>query len=171
MCRFQSCIDPFSRAWYWFFKNNSSNTRWDIYMNKFCLPCCHCLVTQLCLTLCDPMNCSPLVSFVHGDSPDKNTGVVCHAVLQGIIPSQGSNPGLLQCRWVLYHLSHKGSPRTLGWGEADSLSLLQGIIPTQESNWGLPHCRQILYQLSYQGRPWISSTLLLPNKQGLPSWC
>ena len=68
-------------------------------------PCAVCLVTQLCLTLCDAMDCSPPGSSVHGDSPGKNTGVDCHAFLQGIFPTQGSNPGLL-CRWVLYKLSH-----------------------------------------------------------------
>ena len=46
------------------------------------------LVTQGCLTLCNPMDCSPLGSSVHGDSPGKNTGVVCHALLQGICPTQ-----------------------------------------------------------------------------------
>ena len=40
----------------------------------------------------------------------KNTGVGCHFLLQGIIPTQGSNPGLLHCRQTLYHLSHQGSP-------------------------------------------------------------
>ena len=40
-----------------------------------------CLVTQSCLTLCDPMGCSLLGSSVHGDSPGKNTGVGCHALL------------------------------------------------------------------------------------------
>ena len=44
------------------------------------------------------------------DSPGKNTGVGCQALLQGIFPTQGSNPGLLHCRWILYHLSHQGSP-------------------------------------------------------------
>ena len=39
------------------------------------------LVSQLCLTLCDPMDCSPPVSFVHGDSSGKNTGVVSHSLL------------------------------------------------------------------------------------------
>ena len=34
----------------------------------------------------------------------------CHALLQGIFPTQGSNPGLLHCRGILYHLSHQGSP-------------------------------------------------------------
>ena len=56
---------------------------------------CHCtvlcLVTQSCLTLCDPMDCSSPGSSVHGDSPGKNTGVGCHALLQGIFPSQGLN--------------------------------------------------------------------------------
>ena len=39
---------------------------------------------QLCLTLCDPMDCRPPGSCVHGDSPGKNTGVGCHALLQGL---------------------------------------------------------------------------------------
>ena len=52
---------------------------------------------------------------VHGDSPGKNTGLGCHAPLQRIFPTQGSNPGLLHCRWILYHLSHQGSPRILEW--------------------------------------------------------
>ena len=56
------------------------------------------LVTQLCLTLCDPMDYSPPGSSVHGDSPGKNTGVGCHALLQGIFPTQGLNPGLPHCR-------------------------------------------------------------------------
>ena len=69
-----------------------------------------CLVTELCLTLCDPMDCTPLGSSVHGDSPGKNTGVSYHALLQGVFPTQGSNPGLPHCRWILYHLSHQGRP-------------------------------------------------------------
>ena len=69
-----------------------------------------CLVAQSCLTLCDTMDCSPPGSSVHGDSPGKNTGVGCHAFLQGIFPTQRSNTGLPHCRWILYHLSHKGSP-------------------------------------------------------------
>ena len=42
------------------------------------------IVAQSCLTLCDPTDCSPPGSSVHGDSPGKNTGVGCHAFLQGI---------------------------------------------------------------------------------------
>ena len=56
-----------------------------------------CLAAQLCPTLCDIMDRSTPGSFVHGDSPGKNTGVGCHALLQGIFPTHGSNPGLLNC--------------------------------------------------------------------------
>ena len=41
------------------------------------------------------------------NSPGQNTGVGCHFLLQGIFPTQRRNPGLLHCRWILYHLSKK----------------------------------------------------------------
>ena len=66
-----------------------------------------CLVAQSRLTLCDPMNCGRPGASVPGDSPGKNTGVGGHALLQGIFPTQGSNPGLLLRRQVLYWLSHR----------------------------------------------------------------
>ena len=46
------------------------------------------------------------------NSPGKNTRVGCHSLLQGIFPTQVSNPGLLHCRWILYRLSHQGTPIT-----------------------------------------------------------
>ena len=69
--------------------------------------CCAalCLVVQSFPDLCDPMS-----------------GVGCHALLQGMFPTQGSNPGLPHCRWILYCLSQQGSPV-----------------------WGLPPC--IIYRL------------------------
>ena len=69
-----------------------------------------CLVSQSCPTLCNPIDCSLPDSFVHGDSPGNKTGVGCHALLQGNFPTQGLNPGIPQCRQILYHLSHQGSP-------------------------------------------------------------
>ena len=44
------------------------------------------------------------------NSPGQNTGGGRLSLLQGIFPTQGSNPGLLHCRQILYHLSHKYSP-------------------------------------------------------------
>ena len=49
------------------------------------------------------------------NSPGQNIGVGSLSLLQGIFPAQGSNSGLLHCRWILYRLSHKGSPRKLEW--------------------------------------------------------
>ena len=49
------------------------------------------------------------------NSPGQNTGVGSLSLFQGIFPAQGSNAGLLHCRWVLYQLSHKVSPRILEW--------------------------------------------------------
>ena len=63
-------------------------------------------VAQLCLTL------QPHGLYSPGNSPGQNTGVGSLSLLQGIFPSQGSNPGLLHCRQILYQLSHKGSPPT-----------------------------------------------------------
>ena len=67
---------------------------------------------QYCInsTLCNPMDCSPPGSSVPGDSPGKNIGVGCHAFLQGIFPTQESNPGLPHCMPILYCLSHQQSP-------------------------------------------------------------
>ena len=55
------------------------------------------LIAQSWPTLCDPMDCSLPGSPVHGNSLGKNTGVGCHALLQGIFPTQGLNPGLQHC--------------------------------------------------------------------------
>ena len=74
---------------------------------------CAMLNYPLCLTLCDPIDCSSPGSSDHEYSSGKNTGMDCHALLQGIFPIQVSNPGLLHCRLILYHLSHQGRPRIL----------------------------------------------------------
>ena len=60
----------------------------------------------------------------------------CHALLQGIFPTQGLNPHLLQllhCRWVLT-AEPRGKPRNTGVG---SLTLLQQIFPTQPFRYDL----------------------------------
>ena len=104
-------------------------------------------MSQSCPTLSDPRDCSLPGSSVLGNYPGKNAGVGCHAFLEGIFPTQGSNPGLpIAGEFLLSELS--GKPTNTGVG---SLSLFQGILPTRELNRGHLHCRQILYWLSYQG--------------------
>ena len=69
-------------------------------------------VAQSYPTLCDPIDCSLPGSEEPPSSrnfPGKSTGVGCHFLLQGILPTQGLNLGLLHCGQTLYCLSHQGS--------------------------------------------------------------
>ena len=62
-----------------------------------CMLCCAVFSRSVVFDSCDPMACSPCP----WDSPPKNTGMDRHALLQGVFPTQGSNPGLLNCRQIL----------------------------------------------------------------------
>ena len=72
--------------------------------------CVHAKSLQSYLTLCHFMD-QPTRFLCPWDFPGKNTGVGCHFFLQGIFPTQGSNPGLPHYRQTLYCLSHQGSPQ------------------------------------------------------------
>ena len=67
-----------------------TNYHWWLVRNHLCS------VTKLCLALCHPLTVARQA--LPWDSPGKNFGVSCHPLLQGIFPTQGSNPGLLHCR-------------------------------------------------------------------------
>ena len=129
---------------YWIAKHSSldSDVQESLRTSTLNHQCMHAKSLQSCLTLCDPMDCSPPGSSGHGDCPGKNTGVGCHALLQGIFPTQRLNPGLLHCRWITAGSEPPGKPKNTG---VNSPTLLQGIFLTQESNPGLLHCKQILY--------------------------
>ena len=84
------------------------------------------------------------------NSPGQSTGVGSLSLLQGIFPTQGSNPGLPHCRRTLYQLSHQGSPSILEWvAYPFSKGSSHPRNPTRVSCIG----RKIRYQLSYQGSP------------------
>ena len=68
---------------------------------------------QSCPTLCNPMDYSPPGSSVHGVLQARILEWGCLALPQGIFSIQGSNLGLLPCRWILYPLSHLGSPQSI----------------------------------------------------------
>ena len=83
------------------------------------------------------------------NSPGQNTGVGRHSLLQRIFPVQGS--GLPHCRWILYQMSHKGSPRILEWvayipspgdlpDSGTELDSLPAEPPGRPSMWLLPLC-------------------------------
>ena len=75
--------------------------------------CVHALVTQLCLTLCDPMDCSLPGSSVQGIIQARILEWVAIFLLQGIFLTQRSNPDILHCMQIFYLLSHQGNPKVL----------------------------------------------------------
>ena len=120
----------------------------------------HCLLKFCCLgnmqsgkeyaaTLCNPMDHSTPRYSLRGVSPDQNTGVGCYSLLQGIIPTQGSNPGLPHCRWILYHLSHQGSPLISCNDQVCEHCLSQSFIVletvTERNYKGEPFSHQLIY--------------------------
>ena len=97
----------------------------------------HVKVAQSCPTLCDPMDC------ISWNSPAQNTGVGSLS-LPGDLPNPGIKPRSSLCKWILYQLSHKGSPRILEWVaypsprdlpkpgiEAESPALQVDSLPTE----------------------------------------
>ena len=108
-----------------------------------------CLVTQLCLTLCKPLDCTHQAPLQWGFSRQEYW-----SMLPCPLPVDVPYPGIELRSPTLQEDSlpskPPGKPKNTGVG---SLSLLQGMFPAQESNWGLLHCRWIFYQLSYQGSP------------------
>ena len=68
-------------------------------------------VTESCSVMSDSLG--PYELYSPWNSPSQNTGAGSLSLLQGIFPTQESNPGLSHCRQILYQLSHKGSPRIL----------------------------------------------------------
>ena len=107
--------------------------------------CCCCSAAQLCPTLWDPHRL-----YSPWNSSGQNTGMDSHFLLQGIFPTQGSNPGLPHCRRILYQLSYQGSLRILRWvaypfsREPSRPRIQPGVSCT--GGW-------FLYQLSSQGSP------------------
>ena len=128
------------------------------------------------------------------DSPGKNTGVGCHFLLQGIFPTQGSNPGLPHCRQMLYHLSHQGSHLLLPtfhsfWTAVLEKTLespldckeIQPVHPKGDQSWVFigrtdakaetpilwpPHANSLIHQKS----PWCWERLRAGGKEGIRGW-
>ena len=81
-----------------------------------------------------PALCDPVDYTVPGILQDRILKWVVFTLLQGIFPTQGLNPGLPHCRWILYQLSHKGSPRILEWVAypfSSGSSRCTNLLPTE----------------------------------------
>ena len=114
----QLCLKPFSQ--------NFSITKFYAELSYVCAGCEYTTNLFTCFISYSKVKESESHSVVsdslqsHGlyspwNSPGQHTGVGSCSLLQGIFPTQGSNPGLPNCRCILYQLSHKGSWRILEW--------------------------------------------------------
>ena len=114
-------------------------------MCRFMICVCVCmLIAQSWPVLCDPMDCTHQAPLFMEFSRQEYWS--SHSLLLGIFLTQGSNPGLPQCRQILYHLSHQGSPFSV------HMSMLFSICPTlynemdsfktiKRKIWGMVHTR------------------------------
>ena len=123
-----------------------------------------CSLAQSRPTLCDPADCSPPGSSVHGISPARIVEwVVISRGFPQVSPIAGRFFTVLATREAQEYSKCKSlrvrllaTPWAMWPGQntgVGSLSLLRGIFPTQGWNTGLPHHRRILYQLSHEGSP------------------
>ena len=71
-----------------------------------------CVSSSVVFDSLQPHGLQPTRLLCPWNSPGMNTGMDCQSLLQGILPTQGTNLHLLYCRQILYHLSHQGSPNT-----------------------------------------------------------
>ena len=91
----------------------------------------------------------PLGLYSPWNSPGQNTGVGSLSLLQGIFPTQGSNPCLPHCRWILYQLSHKGSVRS----DQISHSVVSDSLRPHESQHARPPCPSPTPGVHWDSRP------------------
>ena len=114
------------------------------------------LVIQSRPALWDTMDCSPPGSSVHRIRMDKNIGMGCRSLLQGIFPTQGLNPSLLHCRWILYRLSHQGSLLVNNNSSSCFLSVYWGSSIFRAFTGTISPCNnpgpQVLLQLPFDGK-------------------
>ena len=117
------------------------------------------------------------------NSPGQNTGVGSLYLLLGVFPTQGrSSPGLPHCRWILYQLNHKRSPRILEWvaypfsgGSSQprnwtGVSCIAGRFFT---NWAIREAVLYIKTLVFIHAIYTSLHLLIPNSQSslpIPTW-
>ena len=106
-----------------------------------------CPIIQSCLTLCEPMDCSPPGSSVHG--------IFWASILElpfpppGDLPDPGIEPGLQDCRWILYHCATWGASQVVLMVKNISASLGDvkdtGLIPGSVRSPGGGHGNPLRY--------------------------
>ena len=126
------------------------------------------LVPLSCLTLCNPMECSP-----PWNSPGKNIGVGCIFFSRGIFLIQGLNLGFLHYRWILYSLSHQGRPCDVSVTHRTHSVVSDSLRPTDHIVHGILQAR-ILEWVAFpfsrgSSNPGIEPKSFTLQADGLPS--
>ena len=110
----RSCIDLGFQLGLWSVLSKTFCLVWGVGPS-FVLFACVCLVTQVLSNSLRPHGLWPTRLLCPWDFLGKNTGVCCHALLQGIFPTQGWNQNLLHCGQILYHWAILGSLYAYGY--------------------------------------------------------
>ena len=99
------------RATFYYKYLSKSLFSWSFDLTDGSLQCV--LVTSVVCDSLQPHGLQPARLLCPWNSPGKTIGVGCHCLLQGTFPTQGSNSGLLNCRQILYCVSHQGLCRII----------------------------------------------------------
>ena len=133
-------------------------TLWvGLFILKFTSVCVHAKLLQLCPAICNLMDCSPPGSSVHGILQARILELGCHALLQRIFVTLGSNPRLLwllHCRCILLPLSHL---------EAQSSTEVMLIAERERERVGLLMRQRCLALLAGRGK-WQPTPIFLPGE-------
>ena len=123
------------------------------------------------MSFCDPMDCSPPDSSVHGDSPGKNTEVSCHALLQGIFPTQGSNSCLLcVLHWPAGSLPLVLPRKLSGVQIFIALLFSRPVVSDSFRPYGLQHARSPCPSPSLESLPKFMFIILVMPSSHLILW-
>ena len=103
---------------------------------------------------CDPMDCSPPDSSVHGIYQARILEWVALSFSREIFPTQGSNPGLLYCRWILNQLNHRSFPLLHVFSSVQfSRSVVSNSLRPHESQHTRPPCPSPTPRVHLNSRP------------------
>ena len=149
-------LNKLTRIAYWMYVNVCECMYGNAHRHSILLSsessCAAVLSLSVLSDFCKPHGlANPCQLLCSRDSPGKNTGVGCHALLQGIFPIQGLNPGLLHCRRILYHLSHQESPWNHNYdSHTGTIVVVQSLsqVPLLATTWTAAHHSLLSFTIS-----------------------
>ena len=137
------------------------------YLCKMPLPMCVCMLSPSVMSnFLRPHGLQPTRLLCPWDFPGKNTRLGSYSLLQEVFLTQGSNPGLPHCRWILYCLSHQGSPCLFIYSCLNTW-LFFTLKPSESQFFGFFGKKIIFSTYMADAMPSAGSTLMNKNRHGL----